>query len=46
MSRLTRLDAEGPHGPLYDLLRRRISFAGMLAGVLALVALAGVVWLR
>jgi uncharacterized membrane protein len=46
MSRLTRLDAEGPHGPLYDLLRRRISFAGMLAGVLALVALAGGVWLR
>jgi hypothetical protein len=38
-ARLQRLDPVGEYGPLFDALRKRIKLAGLLAGVLGLIAL-------
>jgi hypothetical protein len=38
-ARLQRLDPMGEHGPLFDALRQRLKIAGMIAGVLGLIAL-------
>jgi hypothetical protein len=46
VTRLIRLDPVGPHAPLFDALRRRAALAGMVSGVLAVVALISGVLLR
>ena len=46
VTRLTRLDPVGPHAPLFDALRRRVGLAGMVSGVLGVVALVSGVLLR
>jgi len=46
VSRLTRLDPDGEHAPLFQKLARRAALSGSLTGVLALVALISGVLLR
>ena len=46
VARLARLDPAGPHAPLFDALRRRAQFSGMVSGVLGVVALISGVLLR
>lgn len=46
MSRLSRLDPAGPHAPLVESLRRRLSVTGLVAGALGVVALLGGVSIR
>jgi hypothetical protein len=46
VSRLTRLDPDGEHAPLFRELARRAAIAGSLTGVLGLVALIGGVLMR
>lgn len=38
-ARLQRLDPMGEYGPLFDALRKRLKLAGMIAGMLGLIAL-------
>jgi hypothetical protein len=46
VSRLTRLDPEGEHAPLFQGLARRAAISGGLTGLLALTALIGGVLMR
>lgn len=46
VTRLARLDPSGPHAPLFDALRRRAQVAGLVSGVLGVVALISGVLLR
>jgi uncharacterized membrane protein len=46
VSRLTRLDPDGEHAPLFQKLARRAAISGSLTGVLALVSLVAGVLLR
>jgi hypothetical protein len=41
LARLTRISPTGESAPLYDALRKRHAMAGMIAGVLGLLALLG-----
>jgi hypothetical protein len=41
LARLTRIAPTGESAPLYDALRKRQAIAGMIAGVLGLLALLG-----
>lgn len=45
-ARLGRLDPTGPHAALFDALRGRLRIAGMVSGMLAVLALLGGVMIR
>jgi hypothetical protein len=45
-ARLGRLDPAGPHAALFDALRWRFHLAGMVTGMLAVLALIGGVMIR
>lgn len=46
VSRIARLDPQGPQAPLFDALRNKAAVGGMVAGLLGLLALIGWTLLR
>jgi len=46
MGRLSRLDPDGEHAPLFQMLSKKMAVAGSLTGILALMALFGGVMIR
>jgi len=46
VSRIARLDPQGPQAPLFDALRNKAALGGMVAGLLGLAALIGGALLR